>query len=242
MTGVSAIARLTWKRLARGRTIWAVALLVAVPIAIAAVTTLRAPDFDNRWPLVAEATLRSLVLLAPILLLAGVVAEENEGKTYTYLWSRPIRRQAIVAGKLVAIVPALVAVTALALVAAFAVVALGPGAPDTGSLARVVGAATLGVVAASASAVGIGALFPRHPLVVALGWIFFAEQVLPQVKAVQNVSTLYHVHAIAALPSSPVEHSGDPAGALIALAVLTVLWLGLAWWRVGALELGSAEG
>jgi ABC-type transport system involved in multi-copper enzyme maturation permease subunit len=238
VNGVSAIARLTWMRLARGRMVWAVAALIVVPILVAAFTTVRARDLGERWPIVAETTLRSLVLLAPILLLAGAIAEESEGKTYTYLWSRPIRRQAVVAGKLLAIVPALIATSALALAAAFAVVALGPGAVEPVSLLRVVGGAALGVVAASASAVGIGAVFPRHPLVVALGWIFFAEQVLPSVKAVQNLSALYHVRAIADLPDS----SGDAASALVALAVLTAFWLAVAWWRVGALELGSAEG
>ncbi len=240
MNGVSALARLAWMRLARGRLVWVVALLVLLPVAGAAVVAWGAQQEDPsaRWRLVGELTLRSLVLLAPVLLLCGVVSDENDGRTYTYLWSRPIRRQALAVGRLVAVTPALVVAAALALTAAFAVVGLG-GELDWARLPRALGAAALGVIAASAFAVGVGALFPRHPLVVALGWVFFAEQILSAVPAVRNLSVLYHVEVIARLPRGP---SGSVGGALVALAVLSLAWLALAWWRLDRLELGSAEG
>jgi len=241
MSAVTVLAGLTWKRILRGRTKWSTGVLLAVPPVIAASTLARVEDPANRWSIVAELTLRSIVLLAPVLHLATAVNEENEGKTYTYLWSRPVRREALLFGKMLAVVPAIAAVAVLSLAAAYAIVALGPGAMQPAWLWRSAGAAVLGVVAASCFAVGIGALFTRHPLVVAFGYVFFAEQILPQVKAIQNISTLYHVKVIAQLPRG-FDVSGDTGGAVIALAILSTIWLGLAVWRVRRLEFGSADG
>jgi ABC-type transport system involved in multi-copper enzyme maturation permease subunit len=202
----------------------------------------RIGDPDGRWPLVVELSFRSLVLLAPVLHLAPAIGEEQDGKTYTYLWSRPIRREAILLGKLLAIAPAAALAAVVVLLAEFGIVALGPATPDVGSLPRVLLAAVAGVAAASAYALGVGSLFPRHPLVAAMAYVFFAEQILPQVKAIQNLSTLYHVKRIAAVADpSFVGEAGVPEG-LAGLAILSAIWLAIAIWRVRRVELGSAEG
>lgn len=242
MSPVATIARLTWKRILRGRTIWATAILLLVPLGIAALTFLRLEDPGERWSMVAEITLRSIVLLAPVLFLSPVVNEENENKTYTYLWSRPVPRTALLFGKLLAVAPVVAGAAVVALIASFGIVSLGQGEMDPSSLPRVLLAAAAGTVAASCFALGIGTLFPRHPLVAAFGYVFFAEQILPQVKAIQNVSTLYHVKIIAHLPRSNFAFEGGMGGALLALALLSALWLGLAVWRIRRLELGSADG
>jgi ABC-type transport system involved in multi-copper enzyme maturation permease subunit len=241
MSAVTVLAGLTWKRILRGRTKWSTAVLLAVPPVIAAATLARVQDPGARWSVVAEITLRSIVLLAPVLHLATVVNEENEGKTYTYLVSRPIARHALLFGKMLAVVPAVGLLAVLSLAVAYAIVSLGPGAMEPAWLVRASLAALVGVVAASCFAVGIGALFTRHPLVVAFGYVFFAEQILPQVEAIQNVSTLYHVKIIARLPRV-FTVDGETASALVALAVLSAVWLGLALWRIRSFEFGSAEG
>jgi hypothetical protein len=233
MTGIGPLVRLNWKRLARGRLIWVAALLLVVPFLAVAGAALD-PQANERLLVAGEASLRSLVLLAPVLLLAGFVADENEARTYTYLWSRPIRRQALAVARLLAVTPALAVLAAVAVGAALALAGI-----DAEGAVRALAAAALGVVAASAFAIGIGALFPRHPIVVALGWVFFAEQILSAVPAVQNLSVLHHVEVIAQLPGGP---SGSAGRAACALALLTALWLGLAWWRLDRIELGSAEG
>jgi ABC-type transport system involved in multi-copper enzyme maturation permease subunit len=241
MSAVTTLARLTWKRVLRGRTKYPTMVLLAVPPVLAATTLARVEDPASRWSIVAELTLRSLVLLAPVLHLATAVNEENEGKTYTYLWSRPVARQSLLFGKMLALVPGLAALAVLSLAVAYAIVGLGPGEMLPIWLARAALAAPLGVLAASCFAVGIGALFTRHPLVVAFGYVFFGEQILPQVQAIQNISTLYHVKTIAALPRGFVT-SGDLGGAVLALAILSAIWLGLAVWRVRRLEFGTADG
>jgi hypothetical protein len=217
-------------------------LLLLVPILVA-LLALRADDPRERWAAVCMLTLRSLVMLAPIVHLATVVAEENDGRTYTYLWSRPVPRHALVLGKLLAVAPPLMVAAVAALAIAFAIVSAGPGDTDPSWLPRALGAAAAGVLGASCFAVGVGALVPRHPLVVALGWVLFAEQVLSAVPAVQNLSPLFHVMAIADIPGVRLTLKGmSSLPPYPSLAVLSAVWLGIAIWRVRSIEFGSAEG
>jgi hypothetical protein len=63
------------------------------------------------------------------------------------------------------------------------------------------------------------------------------------VPAVQNISVLYHVQNVARTPHLAQRFAvEDTATALLALVVLSVLWLGLALWRVRRFEFGSADG
>jgi hypothetical protein len=240
VSAVSAIARLSWMRLLRSRTVWASVILMVVPLAVAVLMLFRASDPDYRWMFVAELTFRSLVMLAPVLHLAPAVNEESDGKTYTYLWSRPVRREALLFGKLLAVAPAAIVAATLALLVAYGIVSLGPGTIPISSVLRAIVAAAAGVGAACCYALGIATLVPRHPLIAAIAYVFFAEQILPQVKAIQNLSTLYHVKVVAALPHSGVE--GNLGAGLAGLAILSALWLGIAVWRIRRLEIGSAEG
>jgi hypothetical protein len=125
---------------------------------------------------------------------------------------------------------------------AWVIVGMGSGEMEAAWLGRALGAAAAGIVGASCFAVGVGSLFPRHALVVSLGYIFFAEQILPMVQAVKNISTLYHVQNIAQLPRSPLGADEDPGTAVLALALLSAFWLGLAVWRIRRLEFGGPDG
>lgn len=239
---VPVIARLTWLRLVRGRAIWITVLLCTIPILVALVAALQVPDAAERWSIVAELSFRSLVLLAPVVHLAGALGEETDGKTYTYLWSRPIPRRAVLLGKMLAMTPLLCVLAPAALVGGYLIVAAGAGSVEPAWLARALPAAALGVVTASTFALGLGALVPRHPLVAALAWVFIGEQILPAVPAVQNLSALHHVEVLAALPHPPSSITGQPAGSAIALLVLAGVWLTVALWRVQAFEPGSVDG
>lgn len=240
MTGVLVVAGLAWKRLVRGRALWLSAALVLIPLAVAA-ATLRIDRAEERWSSVAELVFRSLVLLAPVIHLAGALGEELDGQTYTYFWSRPIAREVVVLGKLVAVTPLLMVLAAATLGLVFVIVSAGGGTTQVAWLWRAVPAAVLGVLAASAFAVGLGALVPRHPLVVSLAWVFLGEQILPAVPAVQNLSAVHHVEVIAALPVPQVPAHGTPTGSIVALFVLTIFWLTIAIWRVHRIEPGSVS-
>jgi ABC-type transport system involved in multi-copper enzyme maturation permease subunit len=238
---IRAVARLSFKRLLRSRTLLATVILAVIPIPVAVLALLNINDPRERWHVVAEFTLRSLVLLAPVLHLAPAINEENEGKTYTYLWSRPIRREELLFGKLLAVTPAAAALAVSALAVGFGILSIG-GGTDPIWLVRALVAAVAGVFAASCFALGIGALFPRHPLIVAMGYVIFAEQILPQMRALQNVSTLYHAKTIAGLRILSDQAAGTMVEGLIGFAILSAVWLSLAVWRIRRMEMGSADG
>ncbi|HKA88184.1 MAG TPA: ABC transporter permease subunit [Haliangiales bacterium] len=230
MTLTLALARLAWKRLWRGKMVWISGLLVLVPLSIAAIAP-RDRSPERRFELIVELTLRSLVLLVPVLHLAPVVGEESERKTYTYLWSRPVPRPTLLWGNLLVILPLAAVAAAATLAAAFALIG-----GEVEWLARAQAGAAAGVAGASAFALGVGALFPRHPLVVTLAWVFLGEQILPEIPSVQNLSIVRHATTIAG-------HGGDdPAGAALAVAILSAIWLAVAVWRIKRMEFGSAEG
>jgi hypothetical protein len=230
---VTAIARLAWMRLWRGRTIWLSAILFAAPVLLAGLTAARMRDAEERWRNVAELALRSMVLLAPVVHLATALSEELESRTFTYLWSRPISRPAILLGKMLAIVPALIGMGLVSMGATWALCGAGHG------LGSALLATAVGIAGASAFAVGIGTLFPRHPLVVALGYVFFAEQILPEIPSVQRLTTLFHVTQIAGVG----EHAGTEGTleALVTLAILSTIWIALALWKIRGSEYAKAE-
>jgi hypothetical protein len=242
VSAVWVVARLAWLRLRRGRALWVSGLLVLAPIALALTAGLRIDDPGRRWSLVAELAFRSLVLLAPVIHLAAALGEETEDKTYTYLWSRPIAREAVLLGKMLAIAPVFALLAPLALAVCYLLVATGPGEVPLEWLGRAAAASALGVVSSSAFALGFGALVPRHALVAALAWRFLSENVLASIGAVQNLSALYHVEVIADLPEKPVDTSGRPLGAAVALLALTAVWLAVGLWRARVVEPGSQAG
>jgi hypothetical protein len=225
-----AMARLVWKRLWRGKMVWISAVVALLPPAVA-VGAARELGPGRAFALVVEMVLRSVVLLVPALLLAPVVGDESERKTYTYLWSRPVPRTALLWGNLLVMAP-LAAAAAAATLAAASAIAGGAGE----DLARAELAALVGVAGASAFALGVGALVPRHPLVVTLAWVLIGEQILTAIPAAQNLSIVHHARALAGL------RAGDPVGAAVAVAILAAIWLGVAAWRVRSMEFGRADG
>lgn len=233
MTAALAIAQLTWLRLRRGRTIWITLLLFCIPIAVAAVASFRVEDPFTRWTHLTDLTLRSLVLLAPVIHLAPALAEELDQHTHTFLFSRPIPRAAVLHGKMLVVTPALVALSTLAILAAWAIATTGPGVTQAAWLPPALLAVTTGVIATSAFAIGLGTLLPRAPLAVAIGWVLLFEQVFPAIPTLQHLSTLFHTQVIADVPHSFILKADTSAPrSLVSLGVLSAIWLSLATWKI----------
>ena len=242
MSAAIAIARLTWLRLLRGRTIWISVILLCIPLALAGIAVLRVDDPWSRWLHVTELTLRSLVLLAPVVHLAPAVSEEIDGRTYTYLWSRPIPRTSLIFGKMLAVTPALVVLSAGAIMAAWLITSQGAGETPAEWLWPAFTAVVTGVVGASCFAVGVATLYPRQPLAVAIGWVLFFEQIFPAIPTIQQLSTLFHAQVIAGMPHAFIEKADTSVPAsLITLGSLSAIWLALAVWRIRAAELSQAD-
>ena len=231
MRAATIIARMTLLRLARGRSLWVSGLVLLFVPAVAIIT--RAAGTES-WRSALETALHFSVLLVAPIHLAGAVGEEVEVKTHTYLWSRPLPREALLVGKLLAIVPLLAVAGVIALIAAY-LAAGGLAAAPVGELLRALVAIVAGSIAAAAVSVGLGALFPRHPLVLAVAYLLAAEHLLWLLpESVKNLSVLWHMTSVA---------SGQEIGFhLGALAVQATLWLGVGVWRVRTAEYAGMEG
>jgi ABC-2 type transport system permease protein len=236
---LGAVMRLSLLRLRRSRIRWLVVAMCFLPILVALLTGLGTTRAADRWLAVGELTLRTLTLLLPTLLVAGTVGDELVGKTYSYLWSRPIPRATLLFGKLAATLPIMAVALVTSLSIAYGIVAATSEGAEIGWLIQALIAGLAGLVSASAFAIGLGTVLPKHALITVLTWVLLLEQALPSVPAAQNLTTLHHVRVLARLPGD--VSNGTPLSALIGLALLTVFWMGLGMRRVKKLEL-SGEG
>lgn len=234
MSAVVVLAGLAWRRLWRGRSLYITAILAALALALALLLPRRI-DVAERWEALATFWLSFLVTVGAAVHLASAVGEEIETRTFTYLWSRPVPRTAVLLGKLLAVVPVLAGASLLVLPAAYVLVTGAEAGAHVDWLVRGVAGAIAGTVAASAFAVGAGAIFPRHPFLFTLGYLLAAEQFLWRIPNVANVSFLYHARIVAGLDP------GGVGGALLGLALLTAFWLALGLWRVSTADYGAED-
>ena len=100
------LAAVTLKRLGRGKALWIGGLLAALPVLSASV--LHARRFAASPDDLFKPTTLLLVLL-PAMFIGASLGEEIEDRSSTYLWSRPIARGAVLAGKLCALTPIVIA-------------------------------------------------------------------------------------------------------------------------------------
>jgi ABC-type transport system involved in multi-copper enzyme maturation permease subunit len=236
MSAVMVIARLSWLRLRRGRNKWMSIILAALPPFLAGLVAVVSQDPGSQmWTFSANMLLQFAAPLAAAAHLASAVGEELEQKTFSYLWSRPPPRWTLLAGKLVAHVPALTAMFAVssALVWGISVAAgvdLGPT-----ELLRLIAGSTGAVVAGSCLAVGAGAIFPKYPLAFVLGFGMVLDKLLMLIPAVQPLSASLSATGLAGLPF-PETQVPSWEDALIRLAVNGAIWLAIGVWRVSDSE------
>ena len=237
--GVLATARLARKRLWRGRSLWVTVFLVALPIVIALLQLALPIAPGMRYQISVETGLRFLCTIAAAIHLAPAIGEEVEGRTYAYLWSRPLPRATLLLGKLVGVLPFLLAASTVSLGVSWLATAQGDPALLP-ALGRSLLGAAAGCTAGACFAAGVGSLFPRHPLVFAVGYLLAAEQFLPFVPNAAYLSLLFHARAVAGQPptGAPSESLG---GGLVGLLVLGGIWLVGGLLRVTYAEYGRAD-
>jgi len=165
------------------------ALLLSVPAALAAVYRIAlwrggivdAPgpyDLYNR--IVALYEVRNVVPIVALLYATSLIADEVEGKTITYLFSRPVSRPAILAGKFAAYVATALAAALPGVAACFLLLATAPGAPGVAGgaldLVKDLGTIALALVSYGALFTLLGALL-RRPVIPSLLFLFPFELV-----------------------------------------------------------------
>jgi ABC-type transport system involved in multi-copper enzyme maturation permease subunit len=164
--------------------------------------------------------------LLPSILVASSIGEEIEDRTTTYLWSRPIARWAVLAGKLIALVPLVIA-----LVVGGWYVGLRTehgGAP----LASSCGALAVGCVAASLIAAGIATVLPKHGMSLTIGYMLIDVFIGALPFSLRELSITHQTGVLARIGSDPPSTTS----ALIAMAIVAGIWGAVAFLRIQRLE------
>ena len=197
--------RMQRKIVARGRLrlgLWGIA---ALPVALTAVA-LGWNKGPGLWSDVLDLTLRFLVPFSPALAMAGLVGEEVERQTATFVFSRPAPRWTLVVGRLLAVAPTILATLTASLVMSYALSMSRGDLRDVSDtwlgLARAMFAVALAVPAYGLVAAAIGAWLPRQPMVTVGVWILGVEVGLGTMQSpIANLSIAHHLRAIAGLPA-----------------------------------------
>ncbi|MGN6107876.1 MAG: ABC transporter permease [Kofleriaceae bacterium] len=227
LAATRAIAAVTWKRLLRGRTLWVSGAIAILPVAFAAVLADRQRSTEG---MLHDVLAFELLLLAiiPAMFVASSIGEDVEDRTITYLWSRPVPRWAVLAGKLAALTPI---ACGLLIASWWAAAAAGPKLSP--GLASVVAIGGAGLVA-SLIATGISTLVPRHGMALTICYMLFFDLpvgALPM--SLKYLSATYHARVIADLAG---QHAQSVGASGIALAVIGALWLGVGLFRIRRFE------
>ena len=222
------------------------AALLGLPIAFAilyrAVLVAKLPTevtAADLYGVIVTVYIRFLVPLAALFYATALVADEVEGKTLTYLLTRPVRRSAILAGKFAACLATTLSLALPSLVVTFFLLmtargwsGVGPSVPD---LFRDLGVVALALLAYGALFTLLGVLLKR-PMIPGLLFVFVWEMVA-------NLPGYLPRFTITAWLRSLVRHRPPAEGfsemfgqvlpAALSLEVLTgmvVVFLGLAIW------------
>jgi len=231
-----------------GRRTALMALLLGLPLAFAVLYRLvlvaklpaRVTGFDLYGVLVAIYDVRNVVPLCALFFAASLVADEVEGRTLTYLLTRPITRAAILLGKFAAyVVSSLVFVWPIT-VATFFLLATSRGTEGLSSRVPVLfqdlGVLALGLVAYGALFTLLGVLVKR-PVIPGLLFLYAWELVawipgyLPRFTVTAYLrSLLSHRPAEEGLSQLFGQVLFGTGESLLVLAGMTAAFLALAFW------------
>jgi ABC-type transport system involved in multi-copper enzyme maturation permease subunit len=223
LSAVRTLAGVTLTRLGRGKALWIGLVIAALPVAYA--TGVRARHVT---PHPDDALTLSLLVLAllPAMFVGASIGEEIEDRTSTYLWSRPIARGAVLAGKLCALTP-----IAIALIVAgwYAAIRIWTQAPP--SLISCLALAA-GCVASSLIAAGVATVVPKHGMALTIGYLLVDTFVGAMPFSVSELSITYQTRTLASLSDGPPVI----ATPLIAMAAVAGVWTVIGVLRIRRLE------
>jgi len=217
------LAGVTLKRLGRGMALWISALLAALPLIYAGIAHAGRSQFQ---PILQFGFSTLPLALLPAMLVGASVGEEIEQRTATYLWSRPIARWAVLAGKLVALTPIVAALVVASWLAA-AWIATEQLPPLASSVALAAGA-----IASSLVVAGIAVLVPKHGTALTIGYMLVDLFVSAMPFSLQALSITYQIRVIAGMTDDP-QAFVTPA---IAIAAIAGVWTAIGLVRIRRLE------
>ena len=211
-TGARAVFDLSLEAMLWSRRTLLMGILVGLPalvavayrVVLATQPTARMPPAPDIYAvIVAVYWIRNVLPLAALFFATALVADEVEGRTLTYLLTRPLTRASIFAGKFVAYLATTLALTLPAVVLTYFVLQSAGGwaavGPTVGDLFRDVGVAALTLVAYGAFFALLGVLLKR-PVIPGLlflyGWELMANLpgYLPRFTLTAWLRSLVHHH------------------------------------------------
>ena len=213
-SALSALARVTLMRATRS-TLPGIGLVIAgMPVLVVAL--LKGHGALEALPLV--------IVVLPAMFVAPSLGEEVEDRTGAYLWSRPLPRWTIVAGKLLALAP-----MCAAFVAGGAILAGVVGDAALRSPMAIIGF-TAGAVVACAGAAGVAVRLPRHAMIFSLFYLVLDWVAGRFVGSLHLVTITYAARTIAGQTESSVVTG------VIALSAIATVWLAFAFTRISRIE------
>jgi ABC-2 type transport system permease protein len=194
---------LTLRQHLHGRRWMVSAALFLLPAGLAVFVRATAPDVPPRGMEFMFAFMfipQALLPLVALLYASGIMQDEQEEQTITYLLVRPIPKWALYAVKLLAAVTTTVVLTALFTALTYA--AIYAGGPGTGrdAVARCVKAMAIHALAVAAycSAFGLISLLTRRALIVGILYAVIVEGLLANLPmSVRLVTVIYYARLIA---------------------------------------------
>jgi ABC-2 type transport system permease protein len=217
------MAGLTLKRLLRGRAVYVALLIAFLPIIYAGAMG-GARGIAGVEVFVFEVLVSAVI--APTFV-ASSIGEEIEDRTTTYLWSRPIPRWSIIAGKLLTLVP----IATLVVLGSWAI--SSQIAWHTWPDLRPCLALALGVLVLSIVSAGIAALAPRHGMALTICYILFFDSPLGILPAtLRELSVTHQIRALSGLWPTEIGISSP----LLALGILALVYGTVAALRIRKLE------
>ncbi len=219
----TAIARLSLRRILRGKSIWFAVALGLLPTLLAIAQRANDADPARAWSAALTTYTLVLAIVAPILVAASL-SDEIDDRTAAYLWSRAVPRWSVVAGKLLGLAPIAAGVVAVGLCATWLI--LG-GA--VGDLVRGLIGYTAGAVGACALSAMVATLFPRFAVPIAVCWLLLLDA------AIGAIAGGIHVIAVSFGARAIADGEAGLAGPL-SLAVLSLVAIAVAIWRVDRIE------
>jgi ABC-2 type transport system permease protein len=221
------IARVTVRRLIRGRALWVGAMIALLPSGYAALTAAKRQEgFAD--PLSVFGFVQLVLAVLPALFVASSIGDDIEDRSITYLWSRPIPRWSVAVGKLIAMVPV---IWLLSIASWCVAIVAGAGEPTLAS----VGALVIVGTALSIIAAAIATLAPRYGMALTVVYMLFFDLPLGVMPAaIKNLSITEHGRSIANL--KPALDALSAPAATVGIAIIAGLWAVIGLWRIRRLE------
>ncbi len=231
------IATLSPRRARRSRLIRVAMAVLALPVLASIAGVAAGRNGAAFFEVILELFLRYLAPLVLALFSSQSVAEEVQGQTITYLWSRPIARWALPVGKYLGTLVITGTLLTLSLIACYLVAMI----PAGGSLFSELPLLALGWVSLMAGtlyfaalASAFGAMVTSFPFAIMLIYVLAIDVAMGFVPGILKVIAMtVHLRAIAGLykPETGMFSSDPALNATISLPVVLVmasLWLTLA--------------